>query len=124
MTTIERNGGMGPQGVMSGTEIMGGAKAERLSAGDIGVGAPRASWMALGKCRDMDPALFFPSDGVGVQDAQRICVICPMKIPCLEYALDNRIDNGVWGGMSERERRRIQFTKPNGRDRRSPVAPA
>jgi WhiB family redox-sensing transcriptional regulator len=55
----------------------------------------------------MDPAVFFPSDGIGVQNAQRICAECPMKVPCLEYALDNRVDHGVWGGTSERERRRI-----------------
>jgi len=64
-------------------------------------------WMAEGKCREMDPALFFPSDGIGVQVAQRICAECPVKTPCLEYALVNRVDHGVWGGTSERERRRI-----------------
>ena len=66
-----------------------------------------STWMALGKCRDMDPALFFPSDGGGVRAAQRICAVCPMKVPCLEYALDNRMGEGVWGGASEQERRRI-----------------
>ena len=50
---------------------------------------------------------FFPSDGVGVEVARRICATCPVKGPCLEYALRNRIDHGVWGGSSERERRRI-----------------
>ena len=64
-------------------------------------------WMARGKCRDMDPAVFFPSDGVGVQVAQRICAECPVRVACLEYALVNRIDHGVWGGASERERRRL-----------------
>ena len=64
-------------------------------------------WMNQGKCKDMDPTLFFPSDGVGVQVAQRICADCPVKVPCLEYALTNRVDHGVWGGASERERRRL-----------------
>jgi len=64
-------------------------------------------WMAQGRCRDMDPAVFFPSDGIGVQNAQRICSECPVKVPCLEYALVNHVDHGVWGGTSERERRRI-----------------
>lgn len=63
--------------------------------------------MNQGKCKEMDPALFFPSDGVGVQVAQRICAECPVKAPCLEYALTNRVDHGVWGGASERERRRL-----------------
>ena len=64
-------------------------------------------WMARGKCREMNPAIFFPSDGIGVQVAQRICGECQVKTPCLEYALVNRVDHGVWGGTSERERRRI-----------------
>jgi WhiB family redox-sensing transcriptional regulator len=66
-----------------------------------------AEWMADGKCRDMPPSVFFPSDGLGVQVAQRICADCPVADACLEYALANRIDHGVWGGRSERERRRI-----------------
>jgi WhiB family transcriptional regulator, redox-sensing transcriptional regulator len=64
-------------------------------------------WMAEGNCRLEPPATFFPSDGVGVEVARRICATCPVKDPCLEYALRNRIDHGVWGGASERERRRI-----------------
>jgi len=64
-------------------------------------------WMARGKCRDMDPAVFFPSDGIGVQQAQRICSECAVRVACLDYALVNRVDHGVWGGTSERERRRI-----------------
>jgi len=64
-------------------------------------------WMGLGLCRNESPARFFPSDGVGVEVARRICADCPVKAPCLEYALEHRIDHGVWGGSSERERRRI-----------------
>jgi WhiB family redox-sensing transcriptional regulator len=63
--------------------------------------------MAKGKCREMPPDTFFPSDGAGVEVARRICADCPMKSPCLEYALANHIDHGVWGGTSVRERRRI-----------------
>lgn len=65
------------------------------------------NWMSRGNCRDEPPATFFPSDGVGVEVARRICADCPSREPCLEYALANRIDHGVWGGCSERERRRI-----------------
>jgi len=64
-------------------------------------------WMAEGKCRDMAPDVFFPSDGTGVLEAQRICADCPVSEACLEYAIANKIDHGVWGGRSERERRRI-----------------
>ncbi len=65
------------------------------------------TWMAQGNCADKPPSLFFPSDGVGVEIARRICAMCPVTSPCLEYALENRIEHGVWGGCSERERRRI-----------------
>jgi WhiB family redox-sensing transcriptional regulator len=65
------------------------------------------AWMAEGNCRNHPPATFFPSDGVGVDRARRICSTCAKTDVCLEYALTNRIDHGVWGGTSERERRRI-----------------
>lgn len=65
------------------------------------------TWMAEGMCRHYPPAAFFPSDGVGVDAARKICAECPVRVDCLEYALAQRIDHGVWGGCSERERRRI-----------------
>lgn len=64
-------------------------------------------WMATGECAERPPETFFPSDGVGVDIARRICNTCAVQERCLEYALANRIDHGVWGGASERERRRI-----------------
>ena len=65
------------------------------------------AWMAEGNCRLHPPATFFPSDGVGVERARKICRNCPVVETCLEFALEERIDHGVWGGCSERERRRI-----------------
>lgn len=64
-------------------------------------------WMGKGNCRDHPASRFFPNDGVGVEIARRICATCPVKVVCLEYALEQRVDHGVWGGASERERRRI-----------------
>lgn len=64
-------------------------------------------WMKDGECRNFPASAFFPSDGVGVDTARAICATCKVKEPCLEYALTYRIDHGVWGGTSERERRRI-----------------
>jgi WhiB family redox-sensing transcriptional regulator len=64
-------------------------------------------WMADGDCRLHPPATFFPSDGAGVDRARKICKDCPVVGTCLEFALEERIDHGVWGGCSERERRRI-----------------
>jgi WhiB family transcriptional regulator, redox-sensing transcriptional regulator len=66
-----------------------------------------AAWMSGGNCRNYPPAVFFPSDGVGVDRARKICADCPVAAQCLEYALEERIEHGVWGGCSERERRRI-----------------
>ena len=63
--------------------------------------------MAQGNCNNHPPSVFFPSDGVGVEAAKKICASCPVKESCLDHALDMRIDHGVWGGASERQRRRI-----------------
>ena len=76
------------------------------------------TWMQDGECRNYPPAAFFPSDGVGVDAARRICATCKVQSACLEYALTSRIDHGVWGGCSERERRRIL------KRRRDAAAPA
>jgi WhiB family redox-sensing transcriptional regulator len=64
-------------------------------------------WMDHARCRTLTPSEFFPSDGVGVEVAKRVCAECSVKSECLDYALTHRIDHGVWGGCSERERRRI-----------------
>jgi WhiB family redox-sensing transcriptional regulator len=65
------------------------------------------SWMSKGSCKSLPPETFFPSDGLGVEAAQSICAKCPVVEACLEYALIHRIEHGVWGGQSERGRRRI-----------------
>ena len=65
------------------------------------------SWIAEGKCREQSPEMFFPSDGVGVEIAKRVCAVCPVREPCLEYALLHNIEHGVWGGASERARGRM-----------------
>jgi len=75
------------------------------------------AWMQAGNCRRYETDVFFPSDGAGVDRARAICSRCPIAGRCLDYALDNRIEHGVWGGCSERERRRILR-------RRTQLAPA
>ena len=65
----------------------------------------RRSWMAGAACRGMNPALFFPSDRVGVGAAQPVCRRCRVCAACLEYALERQVVDGVWGGVSERDRR-------------------
>lgn len=70
-------------------------------------GGDERTWMAHAACRHMSPAVFFPADGEGVRAAKQICAACPVSGPCLAYALTYRIDQGVWGGASERQRRRL-----------------
>jgi WhiB family redox-sensing transcriptional regulator len=82
-----------------------GVIAGRRPAGDIAVGLRNNNWMNLAKCKTMEPEQFFPHDAEGVREAQRICAVCPVKLACLAYALDNRLNDGVWGGASEQERR-------------------
>jgi len=65
------------------------------------------AWMADGTCRHHPTEVFFPNDGAGVERARAICARCPIAQRCLDYALENRIEHGVWGGESERSRRRI-----------------
>ena len=65
-------------------------------------------WMGRALCRLYPPAVFFPTDTGGVERAKGICGWCPVRVPCLEYALANHEDHGVWGGTSERARRRIR----------------
>ena len=67
----------------------------------------RERWMERAACADLPRDMFFPSDGAGVIRAQRVCARCPVTVPCLEYALKYKVDHGVWGGCSERKRRRI-----------------
>lgn len=69
-------------------------------------------WRESAKCRDAMPPevagrFFFPGDGAGVERAKVFCANCPVRSDCLEYAITKRIDHGVFGGASERERRSI-----------------
>lgn len=64
-------------------------------------------WMENASCADLPRDMFFPSSGAGVVKAQKVCQACPVVEECLDYALTNRIEHGIWGGCSERKRRRI-----------------
>ncbi len=69
---------------------------------------PRQSPKAL--CRTQDPELFFPEKGGSSREAKRICGGCVVRIECLNYALRRDERYGVWGGFSERERRRLKHS--------------
>lgn len=61
-----------------------------------------------GLCRQVDSEAFFPEKGGSTRDAKKVCRECPVKDECLRYAIDHDERFGIWGGKSERERRRIQ----------------
>lgn len=63
-------------------------------------------------CKTENPDLFFPTGfGASYIKAMDICNKCPNQLQCLEYALDHNMEHGIWGGRSERDRRRIQRTR-------------
>ncbi len=66
------------------------------------------AWQADALCSQTDPEAFFPEKGGSTRDAKRICSQCNVKSECLEYALKNDERFGIWGGLSERERRRLK----------------
>ena len=65
-----------------------------------------ASWQADANCLGVDPDLFFPERGASTKEAKAVCRGCQVREDCLEYALANGEKFGIWGGLSERDRRR------------------
>lgn len=64
-------------------------------------------WRQLGACRGLDPTIFYPDDEDDATEAKEVCAECGVRVACLEYALSVREKAGVWGGATERERRRM-----------------
>ncbi len=65
-------------------------------------------WREGAACRDLDTNTFFPETDEGAEFALAVCATCPVREQCLEFALATRQDDGVWGGMTETERRRLR----------------
>lgn len=65
----------------------------------------RPEWQADGACREHDGDAWFPGRGESTAKARRICMGCPVREECLAYAEENLIKFGIWGGLSERQRR-------------------
>jgi WhiB family redox-sensing transcriptional regulator len=64
-------------------------------------------WQDRALCAETDPEAFFPEKGGSTREAKKVCRFCEVRAECLEYALENGERYGIWGGLSERERRRI-----------------
>lgn len=66
------------------------------------------AWSRFARCDSADPDLFFPPDGADNRLAKSICTSCPVRRQCLDYALETKQKYGIWGGMTEAQRRRIR----------------
>lgn len=66
------------------------------------------SWQAKARCLEVDPEIFFPERGGSSKAARAVCTQCEVRVECLRYALRNREQFGIWGGTSERERRKLR----------------
>ena len=66
------------------------------------------SWQERALCAQTDPEAFFPEKGGSTREAKRVCSGCEVRAECLEYALGHDERCGIWGGLSERERRRLK----------------
>lgn len=65
-------------------------------------------WQERALCAETDPEAFFPEKGGSTREAKKVCVSCEVRSECLEYALEHDERFGIWGGLSERERRRLK----------------
>ena len=78
-----------------------------MEGGMLPLGGDR-QWQDQANCLGVDPDLFFPERGASTREAKEVCRGCVVKQDCLEYALATGEKFGIWGGMSERERRKIR----------------
>ncbi|HEU4830932.1 MAG TPA: WhiB family transcriptional regulator [Candidatus Saccharimonadales bacterium] len=69
---------------------------------------PSVAWDKRGLCGQTDPEAFFPEKGGSTKDAKKICAKCDVRVQCLEYALETDQKFGIWGGLSERERKALR----------------
>ena len=67
-----------------------------------------ARWRELAACRGTDLEVFFPGRGETAGPARQVCAGCPVRQACLDYAITNQITHGIWGGLTERERRALR----------------
>lgn len=79
-----------------------------VRASDTDVDEIELSWQDRALCAQTDPEAFFPEKGGSTREAKRVCVGCEVRVECLEYALDKDERFGIWGGLSERERRKLR----------------
>lgn len=69
------------------------------------------TFMADAPCAQVDPEIFFPSAGDSSAAARRVCASCPVMAQCLDWAIERRIDHGIWGGQNSLQRRRTRAAR-------------
>ena len=69
------------------------------------------NWLSEALCAQVDTEIFFPKQGQSSARAKSICSTCPVAVECLRYALDTRQQEGIWGGLSPRERQSLRRHK-------------
>ena len=82
-------------------------------------GPDEKGWQRYANCLGVDPDLFFPERGASTREAKEVCRGCVVRQECLDYALAHGEKFGIWGGMSERERRRVRRARAHGAAGRS-----
>lgn len=82
-----------------------------MSLIDMLIGADLAestAWQEEALCAQTDPEAFFPERGASPRQAKKVCAQCPVQAECLDFALEHNETFGVWGGLTEKERRRLR----------------
>lgn len=99
------------------TSVLCGCRQNRMDEWEGGLamdmvslmhGPQERTWQTKANCMGVDPDLFFPERGASTREAKEVCRGCVVREDCLEYALANGEKFGIWGGLSERERRRLR----------------
>jgi WhiB family redox-sensing transcriptional regulator len=110
VSTSERARDRAPRGDVGRGALLGVHDGQPFAAFLAGFGADddAMAWQERALCAETDPEAFFPEKGGSTREAKKICTGCEVKAECLEYALANDERFGIWGGLSERERRRLR----------------
>ena len=95
-----------PSSAMQKNAMQAGSALQHRAPPDLP--SEERSWHDQANCLGVDPDLFFPERGASTREAKEVCRGCVVREDCLEYALSNGEKFGIWGGMSERERRRLR----------------
>ena len=101
-----RPGAHEPGGPVAPTQVQPSAQVFELTTGD-GL-TEEMRWQVQALCAQTDPEAFFPEKGGSTREAKRVCLGCDVRGDCLEYAMAHDERFGIWGGLSERERRRLR----------------